>query len=450
METFKLNGLPANKIQTLLAYLDTVDDIPDYYMKRSGEEMDRLLDIVSNTEYMMPVGVEWDTTSNSPTLRRIDINGNTINPSTTFFDNHWIWGGIGRCVRSRVTGNIYFGGNAKGSGLGLDGTAGDVLVKIPVPRTSYIKDGDFRKFYEIPYIPTDTRYKMDYAGVQRGGIEQPYIYVGAFEAYGYLDGSTFKLGSASGKQPVTGAVSYPDLPNSDGLTMDDAEDYANNIGTGFGITNVHTWSLIQRLMMIEYGTFNLQSALGKGVVDLDAGTGFAGKLTGADSIYSNLAANGTGVGSGSDGQTPICWRGIENPYGNVGKYIIGINASESSHLYSILSRSGTSGATLSAVLGTGTFETGVGTLPTAGTSYITGIQSEELGALSLIPSTVVGSSSTYLCDAYQAPTNDPSICLAGGSWSKGSYAGIAYKSFSLSPTFSGAASGCRIEYVPQP
>jgi hypothetical protein len=78
-------------------------------------------------------------------------------------------------------------------------------------------------------------------------------------------------------------------------------------------------------MYIEYGTLDIQTALGKGIVDLASGTGFAGKNTGADSIDSRLGTNGTGTGSGTNGQTPVCWRGIENPYGNVWEFMAGIN-----------------------------------------------------------------------------------------------------------------------------
>lgn len=87
----------------------------------------------SISSYMdgMPVGIEWDTSSNSPTLTKIDVNGNVITPTVSFFDNHAIWGRIRRCVRNRTTGAISYGTNPRGDGLTLDGTTGDVLVEIP-------------------------------------------------------------------------------------------------------------------------------------------------------------------------------------------------------------------------------------------------------------------------------------------------------------------------------
>lgn len=522
MDTYPMS-VTAENVKRLLDYVDVVEHVESYVSTRSGEEIDRLLDIVDYNEYSMPVGVEWDTTSNSPTLRRIDINGNTINPSSTFFDNHQIWGGIKRCVRSRATGNIYYGTNNKGSGLALDGSAGDVLVEIPIARTLHKVEGNFVQFFEIPYYSTETQYAIDPAGVQRGGIIRPKIYVSAYEASIRDDNGVLKLQSIINTQPITGGEIYSlaftsgsssfvvgntvtggtsgatgivigahttsgtigagdaagvvylrqcstpatfsngeallvssvdyatsgGTPNAISLTMDQAEGYGNAIGSGFGITNIHTASYIARLMIIEYGTFNLQTAFGRGAVDLGDLPGFVGKLTGADSITNNLASNGTGVGSGGDGLTPICWRGIENPYGNVAEYAIGINASNVDNTYKIISRKGTSANTLSATLASGTYETGTGVLPSTSGAFVSNIQAEELGALALIPSAVNGSSSTYLCDLYTVPAANPSICTTGGSWNKGSYAGVAHRSFGGGASFSNTKAGCRIEYIPQ-
>ena len=98
----------------------------------------------------MPIGIEWETGSNSPTLRIIDINENTITQSTTVFDNHKIWGGIRRCTRDRSTGVITYGSDNAGTGLTLDGSAGDVLVEIPTAKYKYEVDGTKRRYWLIP------------------------------------------------------------------------------------------------------------------------------------------------------------------------------------------------------------------------------------------------------------------------------------------------------------
>jgi hypothetical protein len=405
----------------------------------NGEEIDRLLSYVKYLEQLnsAPVGVKWDSSSNSPTLTRIDINGNTITPSASFFDNHKLWGGIRRCVRNRTTGAITYGSDNAGTGLTLDGSAGDVLVEIPTAKYKYQKVGDVYYFWLIPYTSEDTKFTIHPSAVQRGGTVRTKIYVGAFESYGYLDGSTFKLGSASGKTPVTGAAAY--------LTLDDAELYAKNAGFS-GVTNVWTYAYLQLLMYIEYGTLDIQTALGKGIVDLATGTGFAGKNTGADSIDSRLGTNGTGTGSGTNGQTPVCWRGIENPYGNVWEFVAGINMFLSDGSYRILKRDGT--GTPAATLAEGSYETGAGTVPVAADGYIDGIQSDELGALSFVPSSNSGSSSTYLCDQFYYPRDNPSAVLIGGNWDIGLRAGVGCRLANIAPTTSGRAIGARLEFLP--
>ena len=75
----------------------------------------------------------------------------------------------------------------------------------------------------------------------------------------------------------------------------------------------------------EYASLDSQTALGKGIVDLASGTDFAGLLTGALSADTNIGVNGTGVGTGTNGQTPIVYRGIENLWGNTWTWVIGIN-----------------------------------------------------------------------------------------------------------------------------
>lgn len=412
-----------------------------------GAEIDRRLSYVKYLEQLnsAPVGIKWDSSSNSPTLTRIDINGNTITPSASFFDNHKLWGGIRRCVRNRTTEEISYGSDNAGTGLTLDGSAGDVLVEIPTAKYKYQKVGDVYYFWLIPYTSEDTKFTIHPSAVQRGGTVRTKIYVGAFESYGYLDGSTFKLGSASGKTPVTGEAAYPNLPNSGRLNLDDAELYAKNAGFS-GITNVWTHAYIQLLMYIEYGTLDIQTALGKGVVDLESGENFAGKLTGADSIDSRLGMNGSGTGSGTNGQTPVCWRGIENPYGNVWEFMTGINMFWSDGSYRVLKRDGT--GIPAATLAEGSYEVGAGAVPISADGYISGIQSDELGALSFVPSANTGSDSTYLCDMFYYPRYSPSVVRFGSGWYYGTEAGVGCLSANSGTSFSFRILGARLEFLP--
>src|SRR6056297_1963160 len=89
------------------------------------------------------IGVEWDTSSSSPTLTQIDINGNNITPSTSDFDNHALWGNIRRCVIDS-DGNVSYGSNPRGDGLDLSGASGNVMVAFPAFYAKFEADGDMR------------------------------------------------------------------------------------------------------------------------------------------------------------------------------------------------------------------------------------------------------------------------------------------------------------------
>ena len=391
------------------------------------------------------IGIEWDTASTSPTLTRIDAAGNEIEAlDPTFFDKHAVFGTRWRCTRTRATGAIEFGPNARGDGLDLTGVLADVLVR---KQAFYVKhefdDGTDLARYWVSSRPTNGFSLHPYWYMRGGGVPSPVMYGGAYESYGYLDGSTFKLGSATGKTPVTGGVAYPDLPNSGRFHINDAEAYAGNIGPGFGCESFWGYCADQLLMYIEYGTFDIQTALGKGIVDLASGTDFAGKQTGADSIDSRLAENGTGTGSGVDGQTPVCWRGIENPYGNVWKFIIGANVYLDG-TFRLIRRDGL--GTLAGTLAEGSYESGSGLPLTNG--YISGLLHTDLAEVAFLPSAATGADNSYLADYWYACTANGNILLAGGYWDGARIAGPGCRVANGGPADSTRAIGARLEFRP--
>ena len=342
------------------------------------------------------VGIEWDTLSSSPNLKRIDAAGHEIESIPVgFFDSHPTFGGRWRCVRDRATGTITFGSNARGDGLTLDGSACDVLVRKPAfwAKHEYDADDGLARWWISPaYREGFSLHPYFY--MRGGGVPAPYMFSGAYESYGLMYDGQFRLGSASGKIPVTGGVAYPDLPTSGRFHINDAELYASRISPGnAGCESFWGYCADQLLMYIEYGTFDIQTALGKGIVDLQSGEGFAGKPTGADGIDALLAENGTGVGSGLNGQTPVCWRGIENPYGNAWKFIIGANV-DLDGSFRLIRRDGL--GTLAGTLADGSYEAGTGMATTTG--YISGLLHDDLAGLAFIPSATSGSSETYRTD----------------------------------------------------
>lgn len=389
------------------------------------------------------VGIEWDTSSTSPSLSHIDVNGKPISLSESFFDNHAIWGNMWRCVVDS-NGDITYGDNPRGDGLDLTGASGNVMVELSRLYVRAEFDGDIRRWWCSP-MPLNG-FEVHPAFVTRGGISKPYIYLSAYEASGFLDG-TFKLQSATGKQPVTGDVAYPDLPNSGRFTIDDAENYANNIGSGYGCWNIWTYSLVRLLFYTEMASFYSQDVLGKGIVDKDSGTDFAGENTGADSADTNISTNGTGTGTGSDGYTPVVYRGIENPWGNVWQFVIGYNAVDSE--YRITPRDGT--GTLEGDLVD--YESSTSTPLTDGDGdsdgYQIDVHAEDLLQYLMIGSVTGGSSSTYLCDyMWIHDSGETNILRSGGNWAGGSRTGLGYLASNGVSSASGRGFGARFEFIP--
>jgi len=149
-------------------------------------------------------GVEWN--QGTDTWRHIDVNGNTITPTTATFNSHPVWGGITRVnLAPDGTVNAVYGG----VGYQSDGSNGEVMVRIP---KFYIKGANPSANvyqYWISNLPY-TDFEIHHAFVQRGGTTKDYLYVGAYEASlrigtgAHNADTTKKLHTRSGEQPWTG------------------------------------------------------------------------------------------------------------------------------------------------------------------------------------------------------------------------------------------------------
>lgn len=140
-----------------------------------------------------------------------------------------------------------------------------------------------------------------------------------------------KFSSISGARPASGS--------SQNLTRPNIEAMAQNRGTNWHGDLIKQVSAEQMLMIIEIGMMNLQTAIAQGVISLPW-------TTGSDTTSSYAAATGStaslGNGTGRaektttyeggvakeytvDGKTSVCWRGKENFWGNIWKFVYGIN-----------------------------------------------------------------------------------------------------------------------------
>lgn len=140
-----------------------------------------------------------------------------------------------------------------------------------------------------------------------------------------------KFSSIAGARPASGS--------SQNLTRPNIEAMAQNRGTNWHGDLIKQVSAEQMLMIIEMGMMNLQTAIAQGIVSLPWATG-------SDTTSSYAAATGStaslGNGTGRaektttyeggtakeytvDGKTSVCWRGKENFWGNLWKFVYGIN-----------------------------------------------------------------------------------------------------------------------------
>lgn len=232
-------------------------------------------------------------------------------------------------------------------------------------------------------------------------------------------------------------------PAGETATIGTIRTYAGNVGANWGQLGFWSLAAIRLLFYVEYAGANSQTLIGKGIVDKAGGTGFAGELTGADSIDSNLATNGTGTGTGSDGLTPIAYRGIENLWGNIWIFIDGYNVVNAE--YRLINRDGS--GTFADTLAGGDYEASLA-IPITSDGYQSNLCWEDLLKFALIPSAVAGSSSTYLCDYFYAhDVGETNILLFGGGWNDGLAAGVAYLlSYDVS-SFCYRNTGGRLEFI---
>jgi hypothetical protein len=191
----------------------------------------------------------------------------------------------------------------------LTGGNGNVMVEIPKFYYEYSYAGNTHN-WSISLLPLDG-YAV-HPAFNKGGVEVEHRYIGAYNAS--TDGSVLK--SVSGE--------YCDCS----MTRATMRTRARAIGTGWGIQDFNLISAIQLLMIVEFGTFNTQSAIGMGRTQLSGGSWADGSYYGLNGL-SNSIGNATGnVSSGGMATDYMSYRGIENFFGNVWKWVDGINVQD--------------------------------------------------------------------------------------------------------------------------
>nr|DAH04306.1 MAG TPA: tail collar fiber protein [Caudoviricetes sp.] len=146
------------------------------------------------------------------------------------------------------------------------------------------------------------------------------IYDVSAEAFLYADEQVMTVGedlfcSISGAKPASGKTQL--------LTRPNIETMAQNRGSDWHGDLIKAESANQLLMIIEMGMMNLQTAIGQGVVSVadTPNTENNSIQTGGTSALGNA----TGKADGAEGKVSVTYRGVENPWANIWKFVYGVN-----------------------------------------------------------------------------------------------------------------------------
>lgn len=109
-----------------------------------------------------------------------------------------------------------------------------------------------------------------------------------------------------------------------------AKRMCENNGTGWSMSDLSIESLNQMLMIVEYGNANVTSSLGLGIINITYSSGNNGAITGSTFDLANTSGratstvfdlNGSRITYQDDGRCAISYRGMENPYGSIRRYV---------------------------------------------------------------------------------------------------------------------------------
>lgn len=163
------------------------------------------------------------------------------------------------------------------------------------------------------------------------GVEQDYIYVSAYEgtlydvsasAYILDDAQVADFTASTGDKLCSIANAKPASGLTQNFTRRNCGVLAENRGTGWTQAFAATISATQMLFLIEYASFNTQAKIGNGNVSkTDDGSTNMSELTGATA---NLG-NASGAVTNGNNINIVTYRGEENLWGNIWKWIDGLN-----------------------------------------------------------------------------------------------------------------------------
>lgn len=309
------------------------------------------------------------------------------------------------------------------------------------------KGGITRK---VRYYVSDTPkagFKL-HPAFRENGNENEKIYIAAFEGSLYdasaaayiLDDSQVADFTADMLSSIANAKPLSGLTQS--ATRANVRKLAEKRGSGWEQAYAATVSASQLLMLIEYASFNMQSAIGNGAVSkTDDGATNMSEPTGTTI---NLG-NASGVAVNTNGIQMVSYRGEENFWGNIWGWVDGIN-----QYMDATTHEGTiyiADHTFTDNIGTGAYED-AGIIAVFGDGYVSAFCYSEKYDWLFIPGELLGNTALPVGDYCWNGNTGWRVAVLGARWVSGLHAGAFCWSLTDASSSRNRNVGGRLVYVP--
>ena len=282
----------------------------------------------------------------------------------------------------------------------------------------------------------------------KDGKEKNFIYLSAYEGCTYdTSASAYKLNDAQDVDwtddvlaSIANAKPTSGLAQS-GATRNGFRTIAAKRGLGWSQETVQAATATELLFLIEYASFDMQSKIGAGVTTkTDDGATSMTEITGATTTLGNK----TGSVVNTNGYSVVAYRGEENPFGNIWKWIDGINVYNKNEGSVYIADHGFKDDTNAAPY------SDAGITICGSNGYVSAFAYNEDFDWLFIASEVLGNSSLPVGDYFwqNKAYNGYTVALLGGNWVSGSYAGGFYWSVNDASGSRYRDIGGRLLYVP--
>ena len=257
----------------------------------------------------------------------------------------------------------------------------------------------------------------------KDGKEKNFIYLSAYEGCTYdTSASAYKLNDAQDVDWTDDVLaSIANAKPTSGLTQSGAtrngfRTIAAKRGLGWSQETVQAATATELLFLIEYASFDMQSKIGAGVTTkTDDGATSMTEITGATTTLGNKS----GQVINTNDYSVVAYRGEENPFGNIWKWIDGINVYNKNEGSVYIADHGFKDDTNAAPY------SDAGITICGSNGYVSAFAYNEDFDWLFIASEVLGNSSLPVGDYFwqNKAYNGYTVARLGGHWNSGSSAG---------------------------